>query len=108
MAARDQETTQQDPVIGDVSELENEGVDDAEEIGRGSFGIVYRCRQPDLDRTVAIKRLASALDRDHVARFLREQRAMGRLSGHPNIVIVAEAAPPPPAVCVVPQAFRTA
>jgi serine/threonine-protein kinase PknK len=39
-----------------------------------------------LDRIVAIKVLTSGLDPDNLERFLREQRAMGKLSGHPNIV----------------------
>ncbi|MFV8054646.1 protein kinase domain-containing protein [Mycobacterium sp. 48b] len=60
-------------------------VDDVVEIGRGGFGVVYKCRQPALERTVAVKVLTAALD-DSRERFLREQRAMGRLTGHPNIV----------------------
>jgi ATP/maltotriose-dependent transcriptional regulator MalT len=34
--------------------------------------------------------LTSDLDPDNLERFLREQRAMGRLSGHPNIVTILE------------------
>ena len=52
--------------------------------------MVYRCVQPTLDRTVAVKVLNSDLDPDSLDRFLREQRAMGRLSGHPNIVTVLQ------------------
>ena len=33
-----------------VTELRAAGFDDADEIGRGGFGIVYRCTQVDLDR----------------------------------------------------------
>jgi len=65
------------------------GFDDAEEIGRGGFGIVYRCTQLALDRTVAVKVLTTELDENR-ERFLREQRAMGRLTGHPNIVGVLQ------------------
>src|ERR1700752_4000593 len=65
------------------------GLDDAEEVGRGGFGIVYRCNQVDLDRTVAVKVLTAELDENR-ERFLREQRAMGRLTGHPNIVGVLQ------------------
>jgi hypothetical protein len=61
------------------------GFADAEEIGRGGFGIVYRCRQVALERTVAVKVLTAELDQNR-ERFLREQRAMGRLTGHPKIV----------------------
>ncbi|RZL20704.1 MAG: protein kinase, partial [Rhodococcus sp. (in: high G+C Gram-positive bacteria)] len=70
------------------AELESEGFVEVEEIGRGGFGVVYRCREPSLERTVAIKVLSSGLDREGYTRFLREQRAMGQLSGHPNIVNV--------------------
>ncbi|PBC39575.1 protein kinase [Rhodococcus sp. ACS1] len=73
-----------------AAELKAVGLEDAKEIGRGGFGVVFRCMQPSLDRTVAVKVLVSALDPENVGRFVREQRAMGRLSGHPNIVNVFE------------------
>ncbi|MBI1312933.1 protein kinase [bacterium] len=62
-----------------------------EELGRGGMGVVYRARQIDLDRTVAIKmilvnRLAS---REDIRRFYQEAQAAGRLS-HPNIVGIHE------------------
>ena len=64
-------------------------VTDAVEIGRGAFGIVYRGHQKSFDRTVAIKVLANVdVDDASLARFAREVRAVGRLSGHPNIVAV--------------------
>jgi DNA-binding NarL/FixJ family response regulator len=69
-----------------AAELAAAGFDDATEVGAGGFGAVYRCRQRSLGRTVAIKVLATDLDPDNVERFLREQRAMGKLCGHPNIV----------------------
>lgn len=72
------------------AELSAAGFEDAHEIGRGGFGIVFRCLQPSLDRTVAVKVLTSSLDQENLERFLREQRAMGRLSGHPNIVNVLQ------------------
>lgn len=71
-----------------VAELESEGFEDARKIGQGGFGVVYRCLERDLDRVVAVKVLSANFDSDSRARFLREQRAMGRLSGHPNIVDV--------------------
>jgi len=74
-----------------TSELSAVGFDEAQEISRGGFGVVYRCRQPALDRTVAVKVLTTDLDEVGMQRFLREQRAMGRLTGHPNIVTVLEA-----------------
>ena len=72
------------PFIAD--ELRAAGFDDAREIGRGGFGVVYRCTQIGLDRTVAVKVLTAHLEEENRARFFREQRAMGRLTGHPNIV----------------------
>jgi serine/threonine protein kinase len=72
------------------AELSAEGLEHAEEIGRGGFGAVYRCEQPELDRTVAVKVLTADLDPDNLERFLREQRAMGQLSGHPHIVHVMQ------------------
>ncbi|WP_167114209.1 serine/threonine-protein kinase [Rhodococcus sp. A14] len=74
-----------------VAELAAEGFEDASIAGRGGFGIVYRCRQPALDRLVAVKVLSPDPDHMDRARFLREQQAMGRLSGHPNIVHVLQA-----------------
>ncbi|MEV6661508.1 protein kinase domain-containing protein [Nocardia fluminea] len=71
-------------------ELDAAGFEDAVEIGRGGFGVVYRCWQPRLDRMVAVKVSTADLDADNQARFVREQRAMGRLTGLPNIVTVLE------------------
>jgi ATP/maltotriose-dependent transcriptional regulator MalT len=73
---------------GIVAELEAEGYHDAEPVGRGGFGVVYRCNEPSLDRVVAIKVLSSDQDDLDLEHFDREQRAMGRVSGHPNIVPV--------------------
>jgi ATP/maltotriose-dependent transcriptional regulator MalT len=73
---------------GIVAELEAEGYHDAEPVGRGGFGVVYRCNEPSLDRVVAIKVLSSDQDDLDLEHFEREQRAMGRVSGHPNIVPV--------------------
>lgn len=58
-----------------VTQLRAAGFDDAYQIGRGGFGIVYRCTQVGLDRTVAIKVLTAELDENR-ERFLREQRAV--------------------------------
>ncbi len=71
---------------GIAAELADSGFADAVEVGRGGAGVVYRCYQTSLGRSVAIKVLASDLDQDDQERFLREGYAMGALSGHPNIV----------------------
>ncbi|MGW4339519.1 protein kinase domain-containing protein [Rhodococcus koreensis] len=80
--------TQRDATAAVVAELNAAGFEDAQEIGHGGFGVVYRCTQPTLERTVAVKVLTADLDEGNRARFFREQRAMGRLTGHPNIVNV--------------------
>ncbi|MGV9822920.1 protein kinase domain-containing protein [Nocardia xishanensis] len=81
--------TQRDLGADVITELRNVGLVDAEEIGRGGFGVVYRCSQSALERTVAVKVLTCELDESR-QRFFREQRAMGRLTGHPNIVGVLD------------------
>lgn len=81
------ERTQRDVTNAVVAELCAAGFEDVDEIGRGGFGVVFRCTQAALDRTVAVKVLTGDRD-EHRERFLREQRAMGRLTGHPNIVDV--------------------
>jgi ATP/maltotriose-dependent transcriptional regulator MalT len=78
--------TQGDVHAGVPAELVAAGFEDPEEIGRGGFGVVYRCSQPALDRTVAVKVLTADLEPDNLERFVREQVAMGKLSGHPHIV----------------------
>jgi len=58
-------------------------------VGKGGMGAVYKARQPGLDRFVAIKVLPPEVGRDSAFadRFVREARAMARLS-HPNIVAI--------------------
>ncbi|MFZ0716006.1 protein kinase domain-containing protein [Mycobacterium sp.] len=82
------DATQTSPASGIVAELEAEGYHDAEPVGRGGFGVVYRCNEPSLDRVVAVKVLSSDPDDVDLEHFKHEQRAMGRVSGHPNIVPV--------------------
>src|SRR5690349_16832515 len=54
-------------------------------LGKGGMGAVYKARQPDLDRFVALKILPSETGAGSAERFSREARALARLS-HPNIV----------------------
>src|SRR4051812_47686600 len=59
-------------------------------LGAGGMGIVWAARDPDLERTVAIKLLHSAhASADQRQRLLREARAMARIK-HPNVLTVYE------------------
>ncbi|MEN6503268.1 MAG: serine/threonine-protein kinase [Planctomycetaceae bacterium] len=64
-------------------------LDIIELIGRGGMGAVYKARQKDLDRLVALKILPPQIGRQEsfAQRFAREAQAMARLS-HPNIVTI--------------------
>ena len=60
-------------------------------VGRGGMGVLYRGRDPVLDREVAIKVMAGDFSTDESARtrFFREARAAARLQ-HRNIVTIYE------------------
>ena len=62
-----------------------------ERVGRGGMGVVYRARDPVLDRDVAIKSMLVdfGVDQDARGRFQQEARAAARLL-HPNIVTIYE------------------
>ncbi len=90
MGRNDPLPTQRDLPAGIPAELEAAGFEDPEKIGQGGFGVVYRCTQGTLDRTVAVKVLIADLEPDNLERFMREQVAMGKLSGHPNIVNILQ------------------
>ena len=64
------------------------GVTDLSEIGRGGFSTVFRGRQTQFDRVVAVKVLSTDLDDETNRRFERECAAAGNLSWHPNVVTV--------------------
>jgi serine/threonine protein kinase len=65
---------------------------DPVELARGGFGVVYRARQPELHRNVAVKVLTAQVHEPRIrSRFERECRAMGMLSDHPGIVTVFDA-----------------
>jgi serine/threonine protein kinase len=65
--------------------------------GRGSMGVVYKARDPEIGRLVAIKTLKTVYvgedseDNEALKRFRQESRSAGRLV-HPNIVTIYEAA----------------
>src|SRR6266498_2635580 len=58
-----------------------------DELGRGGMAIVFKAKEKQLDREVAIKVLpfSLAFDREFVERFQREARTSARLE-HPNII----------------------
>jgi serine/threonine protein kinase len=58
-------------------------------LGAGGMGEVYRARDSQLEREVAIKVLSDALARDpeHLARFAREARSLAAVN-HPNIAAI--------------------
>ena len=61
-----------------------------EQLGRGSFGSVWKARDTELDRTVAVKiPRQSQHDGEQIEQFLREARTVAQLN-HPNIVKVYE------------------
>ena len=64
------------------------------EIGRGAMGVVFKATDSVLQRTVAVKTVNMAMEKDHAdkyeARFYQEARAAGGLN-HPNIVTVYDA-----------------
>lgn len=66
-----------------------DGFEPIKRIGGGGFGDVWLARQTNVDREVAVK-VGHAPIRDETIRlrFERECKALGRLSGHPNIIDV--------------------
>ncbi|HZP93868.1 MAG TPA: serine/threonine-protein kinase [Burkholderiales bacterium] len=61
------------------------------ELGRGAMGIVYKAKDPLLDRSLAIKTIFISADdkerKEYEARFTQEARAAGKLA-HPGIVTI--------------------
>ncbi len=67
------------------------GMEVLEVVGQGGMGVVYKARQIELDRIVALKILSPRLaaDSEFPRRFIREAQALASLD-HPNIVRVHE------------------
>ena len=65
----------------------NEEYEILEELGRGGMAIVFKAKEKQLDREVAIKVLpfSLAFDKEFVERFQREARTSAKLE-HPNII----------------------
>jgi serine/threonine-protein kinase len=62
------------------------------ELGRGAMGVVYKARDPKINRIVAVKTISMAgqspeEEREYRERFFREAEAAGRVS-HPGIVTI--------------------
>jgi serine/threonine protein kinase/capsular polysaccharide biosynthesis protein len=76
------------PPVADLARLFPQ-LEILEFIGKGGMGAVYKARQPNLDRIVALKILppTAGTDPGFAVRFNREARALARLN-HPNIVTV--------------------
>jgi tRNA A-37 threonylcarbamoyl transferase component Bud32 len=77
-----------------------------EELGIGSFGQVFRSRDSQLDRIVAIKvlRAGRLASREDVDRFLREARSAALLK-HPGIVSVYETGQTDDGTCYLVEEF---
>ena len=70
-------------------------------IGGGAMGAVYRARQRDIDKTVAVKVLHRELaDPQFAARFKREAKAASRLD-HPNSMRVLDFGEEPDGLCYI-------
>jgi hypothetical protein len=81
------------PEASDVAEIDlvrqelNAEYEILEELGRGGMAIVFKAKEQQLDREVAIKVLpfSLAFDKEFVERFQREARTSAKLE-HPNII----------------------
>jgi serine/threonine protein kinase len=69
------------------------------EVGRGAMGVVYKARDPKIDRFVAVKTISlsgqnPAEEREYRERFFHEAQAAGRLL-HWRVYTDGKMLPPP-------------
>jgi serine/threonine-protein kinase len=69
------------------------------ELGRGAMGVVYKARDPQIDRLVAVKTVSlwgqeADEEKEFRLRFMHEAKAAGRLH-HPGIVAIFDAGETP-------------
>jgi serine/threonine protein kinase len=80
------DAAEQSFLIGQESPFQLEGrYEILEEIGKGGMGVVYKARQPALQKLYAIKVLHSVHVKEITLRFEREARAISKLD-HPNLI----------------------
>jgi len=72
-----------------------------EQLGAGAFGSVWKAKDTELDRIVAVKiPRRGQLDEEETEKFVREARAAGQLR-HPNIISVHEVGREGPVIYIV-------
>jgi len=77
-----------------------------ERLGMGAFGAVWKARDTQLDRTVAVKvPRKDQLDSDEIEKFFREARSAAQLR-HPNIVPVYEVGRDGESIYIVSEFIR--
>jgi tRNA A-37 threonylcarbamoyl transferase component Bud32 len=76
------------PELSDLAEQFGQ-LEEIELVGQGGMGVVYRARQKQLERIIALKILpeTKAESEAFAERFMREARSLAKLN-HPNIVTV--------------------
>jgi serine/threonine protein kinase len=76
--------------VADLPDLSGTRYDFIAPLGRGGMGRVYRVRDRELDREVALKVLSGPIAAAAIARLLTEARVLARLE-HPGIVPIHDA-----------------
>jgi eukaryotic-like serine/threonine-protein kinase len=82
------------PATTDTNALLPPRYDDVRPLAHGGMGQIFRARDRELDRDVAVKLLAERYAQDETLRhrFRREALAAARLSSNPNIVTIFDVA----------------